>query len=349
MISANEQLQDAGIAHAIDKEGYKQGVVNRMFVILSALERDIVTRLLSEDLTTFSRTRLEAMLAQVRGMVDVSHAQIQNDLNIELENFTQLDVDFEAGSLQTVAVGYDVVRPTIEQVHTTAVARPFRGRHLREWYSSLRQSQKTILNEQIRLGYLAGESTDRIVRRLQGTVSKNNQDGAFGKTRRDVAGVVRTAVNHLSNHASEAVYEKNRDLIKGVQYLATLDGRTTLRCASLDLKVFPVGSGPRPPQHFGCRSTTAPITRSGRNIPGLPEETRASMDGQVPAKQNYEEFLRKRPAGFQDQVLNSDAKGRLFREGGLSLDKFVSQQGQDLTLDQLQERNATVWNRVFGE
>ena len=63
--------------------------------------------------------------------------------------------------------------------------------------------------------------------------------------------------------------------------------------------------------------------------------TRASKDGPVSAKRTYSGWLRDQPAEFQDQVLGKE-RGKLFREGGLSLDRFTDDDGQVLdNLDQL--------------
>lgn len=59
--------------------------------------------------------------------------------------------------------------------------------------------------------------------------------------------------------------------------------------------------------------------------------------GRVPDKVTYEEWLRRQPAAFQDEVLGVQ-KGALFRRGGLTLDQYVDRAGNELTLDQLRDR-----------
>ena len=56
--------------------------------------------------------------------------------------------------------------------------------------------------------------------------------------------------------------------------------------------------------------------------------------GQVPASTNYQDFLSRQPATFQDEVLGR-TKGLLFRKGSLQLDQFVDRRGNELTLSQL--------------
>lgn len=56
--------------------------------------------------------------------------------------------------------------------------------------------------------------------------------------------------------------------------------------------------------------------------------------GRVPAATTYQEFLKRQPAAFQDQVLGQ-TKGALFRRGDLTVQEFVDRRGNELTLSQL--------------
>ena len=60
----------------------------------------------------------------------------------------------------------------------------------------------------------------------------------------------------------------------------------------------------------------------------------AESIGHVPAKVNYEQWLRRQPASFQNDVLGI-AKGKAFRKG-LKINQFLDKQGNELTLVQLQ-------------
>jgi|GEM_PF-3706324 len=86
--------------------------------------------------------------------------------------------------------------------------------------------------------------------------------------------VVRTAVNHVSNVARDDVFAANSDIIAGVKWVSTLDGRTSAICRGRDGHVAPtpgredelpadyprlVPSNVRPPAHWGCRSTVVAV------------------------------------------------------------------------------------------
>ena len=69
------------------------------------------------------------------------------------------------------------------------------------------------------------------------------------------------------------------------------------------------------------------------------------MDGQVPASLTYEQWLRGKPAAFQDEVLGR-SKGALFRNGGLTLDRFVHRDGSELTLAELRAKAPEAFEMV---
>ncbi|WP_206615001.1 minor capsid protein [Mesobaculum littorinae] len=241
-----------------------------------------------------------------------------------------------------------VVQPTAQQVYAATMARPFQGRFLREWMAGLEDSVATKVRDAIRIGFVEGETIDQIVRRVRGTKARQFKDGALEISRRNAESIVCTAVTHTANVARQETYQANGDIVGKVQWVATLDGRTTLICASRDGQTFPVDSGPRPPAHINCRSTTVPVTKSWRelgfDIDELEPATRASMNGQVPASQTYGEWLRKQPAEFQDEVLGR-GKGALFRTGGLKVERFVDTKGDAYILDALREREPAAFRR----
>lgn len=70
------------------------------------------------------------------------------------------------------------------------------------------------------------------------------------------------------------------------------------------------------------------------------------LTGRVPAKTTYDQFLRKQSVEYQQDVLGVK-KAKLYREGDVPISKFTDKDGTPLTLEQLQERESTAWNKVF--
>ena len=69
------------------------------------------------------------------------------------------------------------------------------------------------------------------------------------------------------------------------------------------------------------------------------------MDGQVAAKTTYDKWLRGRSVEFQEDILGVQ-KSKLFRQGGLTLDKFVDRNGAEYTLDELRKRESAAFAKA---
>lgn len=67
--------------------------------------------------------------------------------------------------------------------------------------------------------------------------------------------------------------------------------------------------------------------------------------GFAPSETFYEDFMRRQSATFQDEWLGK-TKGALFRRGGLSLDEFVDEVGNEFTTDQLLARHRSAFIRA---
>ncbi len=326
---------------------YSAGIVTKTLNLLQDVEAKILARLARSDLTRLNRVRQTKLLDDIRDIMIAGYAPVIGALKVSAKELAVVESQFQINVLhRAIPVNVKLVTPAPKQLLSAVNSRPFQGRFLRDWYQNTPQAAFGRVRDAVRTGFAEGQTTEQIVRTIRGTRAAKYTDGILQQNRRTAQATVRTALNHTSNAARAATYQDNSDIIKGVQYVATLDGRTTTICASRDGNVYPVDSGPRPPAHVGCRSSTTPVVKSwkelGISLKEAPEGTRASLDGQVPASQNYSDFLRKQPANFQDEFLGKQ-KGILFRKGKLPLSKFVDRSGNDLTLDQLRLKEPDAW------
>lgn len=349
-MSANDEILDALTSHQIGIERLSNATVRKIIAMINRSDSRIVDRLQREDLTTLSRARQTKLLTEMRRIVESVYLDATGALQIELENFAEYEGQYQTDMFKRVLpVRFETVLPSAAQLIAATNSRPFQGKLLKEVYRELEASSFRKVRDTIRGGIVEGRTTSQIVRDIRGTRAMGYKDGILEQNRRATEAVVRTAVNHTANSARERTYEANTDLISGVRFNATLDSRTTLVCMANDGKVFEAGKGPRPPLHFNCRSSTSPIVKSWRelgfNVDELPASTRASMNGQVPADQTYNSWLRKQPASMQDDVLGA-TKGKLYRDGGLSIDRFVNNKGNAYTLDELKRRESAAWTKA---
>lgn len=353
MATANEKLQTAAIDHSHDIIRYQNQVVYKVIALLNRTDKDLFVQLTSAlqqlPVSQFTVERLDSLLASVRNINAAAYQKIRHDLQTELADLVAYEQGYQQQLFQnTLPVTFEVAAVPVAQVVSSAMARPFQGRLLSEWMAGLEAEKSAKIRDAIRIGYVEGQTIPEMVSRLRGTKAKQYQDGILEITRRNAETIVRTAVSHTANHTRQKFYEANDDLVKGIKWVATLDGRTTPICQSRDGKVYPVDSGPRPPAHHNCRSSTAPVLKSwkelGIDLKEFPEGTRSSMDGQVPANVTYNEWLKGKDSTFQDKVLGP-TRGKLFREG-MPVDRFVNKAGDRLTLDELRKRDAEYFRKA---
>lgn len=358
-MSANEELLDAQIRHSIYVQRFGGGTANRFIALLNRADADLVDNIIRRigkiadkgyDSGPASTKRLKLILDSIREMNADAYAAAGKQLTGDLIDFAIYERDWQIAQIeQPLPVAVQVIQPTAEVVTAAALKRPFQGRLLKEWLAGVEEAKAARIRDAIRLGLVEGETIDQMVRRIRGTRAASYQDGLLEIDRRGAAAMVRTAVNHTSNAARNAVFADNESLIKGVRWVSTLDARTTPVCQARDGKLYPVTTGPRPPAHIGCRSTTVSVLKSyrdlGIDVADAPPGMRASLNGQVPADLTYGEWLKKQPAAFQDDVLGP-SKAKLFRQGGVPVDRFVDRAGRELTLAELRIADPAAFRRA---
>lgn len=358
MATANERLADAAVTHAIDLQRYGNGVIRKIIALLNRTDADLFAQLVVAldrvPQNSVTVERLDSILVSVREINARAYESLRNELNAQMFDLVEYEADYQLKLFESVipapiVANVSFASVAIEQAHAAAMARPMQGRLLKEWAASIESDRMARIRDAIRIGFTENETIDQIARRIRGTKALGYADGLIEIDRRAAQAVVRTAVNHTATYARQAFYERNDSLVKSVKWVATLDSRTTPICRARDGKLYPLSSGPRPPAHWNCRSTITPVLKSWRDLGIDADEmdagTRASMDGQVPADLTYQGWLSKKPASYQDEVLGP-SRGRLFRDGGLTLDRFVDRSGKQYTLDQLRQRDTEAFKRA---
>lgn len=212
-----------------------------------------------------------------------------------------------------------------------------------EQIASISLSQQRKIKDVVRKGMIDNLAVNKIAK---------NVGNAIDLPASQLKTLSRTAITETSSNVSNATYKLNEDVIDGYQYVATLDSRTSMICSRLDGKVFRLDSktGIRPPQHFNCRSTTVPIVKSyedikntsssrisKRRLSRLNSNTRASFNGQVPAKTNFEEFLRQQDQSFKLAILGNKRRVEIFDLGKLKFTQFSTKTGELVSISRLEE------------
>ena len=138
-------------------------------------------------------------------------------------------------------------------------------------------------------------------------------------------------------------------MIKGYEHLSTLDSKTSFICSTRDGAMWDKeGNGLNtqgkknkymvPPLHFSCRSVVIPVLKSwkelGIDLEEIPQGTRSSLDGQISSGTNFEKWIKGKSPEFQKEYLGA-GRYQLWKDGKITFSDLVSQNGRELTIEEL--------------
>jgi SPP1 gp7 family putative phage head morphogenesis protein len=194
-------------------------------------------------------------------------------------------------------------------------------------------------------GILTGQTNQQIAAQIK--------DYGDNLHKGQINALVRTSINNASTQARRIVTEENQNILKGDEWVATLDSRTTLICGGRDGNIYPINSGPFPPAHWNCRSLRVPVVKDEFRIDdGLGRRPEVGADGPkaVSSKRTFDTFLRDQPADFQDEYFSQFpdglAKAALYRRGKLPIQRFRDETGRNYTLAQLKALEPIAFNKA---
>ncbi|ENX34912.1 hypothetical protein F889_01552 [Acinetobacter colistiniresistens] len=218
------------------------------------------------------------------------------------------------------------------------------------------ESARQKVEYSIRDGINSGNTNQEIIQRIRGTKRQNYEDGVLSTTKVDIERTVRTVRSHVANQAYQDSF--NQLGFEYVKLVATLDGRTSKLCASLDGTVWEIHDPLKrvPPLHPNCRSILVPVDKDGllvgqrpfvmdeRRVKDIPKDEREQLIGQIDANTTFKEFFKKTDDFFQKEWLGPK-RYKLYKEGIFNFDKFFDPDGQLYTLDHLRKLD----ERTFKE
>jgi SPP1 gp7 family putative phage head morphogenesis protein len=290
-----------------------------------------------KEFTSYQGRRLQQAIGDLAGLV-----QLQRP---DLTDLASMEAKFAQGAVGKV--GIDIALPPKKVLQSVADTALVQGATFGDWFSKLEGSMRFDIDRAVKVGVSLGETNAQIAKRILGAGGDKGGE-VMPRGRRDAMSITRTAVQTIANEARLATYLENADIIKAVQWISTLDSRTTLICMARSGKTWsipdfkPIGHkipwGGGPPAHWACRSTTIPVTKSFEELggagPDLSPTTRSSMDGQVAADLTFDNFLKGKPPGFADEMLGV-GRADLWRAGTITLSDLLDARGVPLTLAQL--------------
>lgn len=359
MASINKNLADAVIKHSIDLLKYNKKLSKNVVSILEQLEKELNAKLIDlNPLKSGNRVeRLRELLRQVRIITNATYGQINDLTSAELKELAKIEskfitkqINFELGAILT--------RPIINEATLTAIANDsvILGTKIKDiWF---KQNNETFarFEKEMRLGIVQGETLPQLIFRVTGGKDGlgNVTPGFMNIKKIHAEALVRTSISTVTNQAHIQTYSENTDVVRGMQEIATLDRRVNpisvaYHGAAWSLpdyepiegyKEMPYGGGM--PRHMRERDVMVPVLKEfselGIKMKGkIPPVKQASMDGLIVRPKTFDSFLKDQGIKYQEEVLGV-GRAKLWREGKLTLDQFVNDKGELLSLKDLERK-----------
>jgi SPP1 gp7 family putative phage head morphogenesis protein len=333
-MSATQFIIDASTRHQVFLQRYGGGQSKEAQVVLDRIRRKINARILSEP-TQFQAQRLSIVQADIDSIYQAGFQDLTSTVETGAMQLAQQEAEFSAelyGKTTTISWALPSERSLLAAVESAPMSAPGgRGITIDEALAQYGDVKSKEILQAIDDGVVLGDTSQQIASSVNSLMTH--------RQRNQLDTLVRTVTNHASSVARNAVYEANGDIIEGYRFIATLDGRTTFICASIDNEeIYQPGLGPMPPLHWGCRSTTIPVVKDHFSIAKGMEGERAAKGGPVGSKTTYGGWLKTQPKEFIDEALGV-GRSKLFRSGKLKIKQFVDPTGRVYTLNELRSMN----------
>ena len=380
MPSISDQLRDTFVARSFDLEKVKTASAKNIGKILEDLMREIERELRNADPTGVTRTayqqeRLNKLFNMADKTIKSQYKDIYGIMTSELATLAEIEGVFAAKAINAVlkvdVLDYVVSREVLDKLATDTL---IEGAPSAEWWSKQAVSLQDEFKRVMRVGVAKGETLQQMSARVMGTQKPSllgvrgrvpgvtdeviegltYEPGLLKKARRNAEALVRTSYQTVMSEARQDAYRANSDVIKGTEYSAVLDSRTTLACRAYDGSRWDLNGNPIPPTklpfkqppelHWGCRSVLVPVMKDLEEILGvpgmseMPSSTRSSIDGQISTDVTFDQWMKSRPVEEQVQVLGK-GRQKLYADGKLTLaDMLNPQTGQVMSLKALREK-----------
>ncbi|WP_151749050.1 minor capsid protein [Acinetobacter oleivorans] len=245
--------------------------------------------------------------------------------------------------------GGKIKQPNGDKLYKAAKKFPLIGGALvDDLLTKLAESARQKVEYAIRDGISSGKTNQQIVQRIGGTKRLNYEDGILTSSKSDIDRTVRTVRSHVANQAYLSSF--NQIGFEYVKLVATLDGRTSKLCASLDGTVWKIDDSAKrvPPLHPHCRSILVPVEKDGllvgerpfvmdeRKVKDIPKDERSQLIGQFDASTTFKEFFKKTDDFFQKEWLGPK-RYKLYKEGKFDFEKFFDPESRLYSLDELRK------------
>lgn len=333
----SEQIFEGIVSNQMQSLRYDAGLRAEVLGTIDRLADTIAGGLAIHESLTPAESRM--IIREAKREIDAAYSTISATQRAHMIEFAKAEQEAIAALFRKV----DAVAEQIANIERIIDKAIIQGAPSAEWWARQAEDFRQRFTDTIRTGMAQGESTAQMARRVRGTKALKFKDGIAQIARNNAEALVRTSVQQVGADTRMAFFEDNEGLIAAYQHVSVLDGRTSTSCIVRDgLRWKARGKQPIGHNlpfsemllHWNCRRVLVPLLRGEKD---LGDAKRASMDGQVSANTNFEDFMNNKGRDFQDDVLGV-GKAKLWREGKISLTQLLDQRGNTLTLTELRQK-----------
>ncbi len=348
-MSTQQFFVDAASRHAVFVQRFAGGQVKGILPLIKRLQKKIIARLTEKELTEFSAKRLALLYDDLTNLTIEVYNKMGDKIQREMIPFAKYEAEFTASMVRKGTSITEFALPGTETIKAAIQTKIMEFSAGKETYTVGDALKKFGINkakqivQTIKDGMVLGDASGKIVQDIRSVVGNLQRHNAEA--------LVRTITNHVSTVARMETFRANEDVLLGYIVVATLDIHTTLLCAGLDGKVFPLGSEEWPPYHWNCRTVLRPKVKPefnlGANIEGERPSVGSNGIEQIGANTKFGTWLRAQHKDFKkeyfSQFKDGEEKYLLFEKGKLAIDKFTDEKGAELTLDELRKADKTAF------
>lgn len=344
-MSAKQFLINSAVKHQVYLQRYAGSATRQLIHFIDNLKRESLFILdNTPDLTNISKARYLKLTASLQELRTALVKDMVKGIKSDMKNLAHYEADFTKRLIdQTIKpnVGFETVVPTLRQINSAAfteimgasIGYGTDGATVQSALQTFGSKSASQVTQAVRTGYALGKTTVEIKKNIIEILESRITDSRANT-------LARTITNHVASSSRQEFYKENSDIITGYQVVATLDDRTTLTCAALDGKIFPINEFEAPPYHWNCRTTFIGVVDPKYAIQlDTVQRPAKGDDGEnlVSTQTTYNSWLKKQSDAFQNDVLGKE-RADLFR-GGMNVDKFVDSNYKPISLDELKTKD----------
>lgn len=239
---------DAILRHRVGLEKLKNKVARDTIKTFLASYPEV--KQLFVDFGPMSNKKTNDLIKEINILIDENYGEIiknnGND-NVELAKY---ESRFQSALIAKLTNNKVKTHVISDELAKNIVFNKFtEGELFKNSFNRISTDFKSQIERSVRIAVLNGETGAQASERIK---------NSYNLKRSQMDSLSRTLIQNAVNQADEETY-KSSSLIERVRYNAILDSRTTDICRELNGRTFLVGEGPRPPQHYNCRSYTTVV------------------------------------------------------------------------------------------